>query len=82
MEKMYLVIQDWSVGHEVEMASYQLFRKYEDANEYLEKIKEEIKSRDYGWDEKDEMEDYYCEYVNGEYIYNHDLVRIEEMEVR
>lgn len=83
MKKMYLVSNSWSneSGFQTDMQSLRLFEKYEDAKEFFEKLKENIKSRDYGWDMIEEDTDYYCEYLNGEYLYNHDLVRILELEV-
>ena len=81
--KMYLVINDWSneSACQVDMIDYKLFKDYENAKKYYEEQKEKIISFDLDYNEVEEKEDYYCIFENGEYLYNHELVYIKEMEV-
>ena len=80
--KIYLVRNEWSneSACQVEMESLKAFTTYEKAKEYFESEKERIKSFDLGYDEIEDSKDYYCESINGEYLYNHELVEIREME--
>ena len=81
MEKVYLVIQSWSNDSDFDIQSILVYKNYEDARKEFLKIKEEIKNLNTGYDEIEDSEDYYCESINGEYIYNHELVYIEEQEL-
>ena len=82
-DKMYLVVNNWSEedSGNVDMETFMLFSKIEDARCYFNEKKEEIINNNYGYDNIEEEEDYYCESVNGEYLYYHDLVYIREIEV-
>ena len=86
MNKMYLVIHNWSFEQtgQLDITNYKLFASYEKAKSYFNKIKEEIKNKDYynlNYDYIDNEKDFYCESVEGEYLYYHDLVSIEELGV-
>ena len=81
MEKVYLVIQSWSNDSDFDMENISIYKNYEDARREFEEIKKQIKSYNTGYDEIEDSEDYYCESINGEYIYNHELVYIEEKEL-
>ena len=82
-KKMYLVINHWSneSSCQNDIEAIKLFKNYDKAREYFEIVKNNIKSYDYGYSEIEEDIDYYCEYENGEYLYNHDLVKIQKIEV-
>ena len=83
MNKVYLVISNYSNQNSgnIDIQNIIAFDTYEKAKEYFEKEKAKIKSFDLGYDEIEEIEDYYCESINGEYLYYHELVYIEEKEV-
>jgi hypothetical protein len=78
---MYLVLNSYSNCSAFDMQSFKLFKNYEDAKKYFEEEKQKIKSFDLGYDEIQDEENLYCESINGEYIYNHELVQIIELEV-
>lgn len=82
MEKIYLVINAWSNDNAFDMQNVEAFEKYEDAKKSFERIKKEIKSFNTGYDEITDEKDYYCESINGEYIYYHELVYILEKELK
>ena len=83
MKYVYLVIHDWSCesNGNVDMQSIYVFKNYENAKTKVNEIKEQIINFNLGYDEIEEKEDYYCESVNGEYLYYHELVYIKKKEV-
>ena len=83
MNKVYLVIRDWSSGDsgEINMQHIEVWKDYESAKVSFERQKREIKSFETNFDEIEDTKDYYCESINGEYLYYHELVYIEEKEV-
>lgn len=83
MNKVYLVINNWSSesSGNVDMQSIYVFKDYNNAKVKFNEIKEQINNYNLGYDEIQDEKDYYCESVNGEYLYYHELVYIEEKEV-
>jgi len=83
MNKVYLVINNWSSesSGNVDMQSIYAFKDYNNAKVKFNEIKEQIKNYNLGYDEIQDEKDYYCESVNGEYLYYHELVYIQEKEV-
>lgn len=81
MKKMYLVRVDWSCesSGNVDMYHLELFSTYEKARKYFEKEKQKIIDMQLGYDYIDDEKDFYCESVDGEYLYYHELVSIEEL---
>lgn len=82
--KIYLVINDYSneSGGMINIQNIQAFNSYEKAKECFENEKKKIKEFKTGYDEIEDEEDTYCESVNGEYLYYHELVYIREVEVK
>lgn len=83
MEKVYLVIRNYSCesSGNIDIENIYAFKNYEDAKFCFEKERKEIKSFDLGYDEIEDKKDYYCESVDGEYLYYHELVYIKEVGV-
>ena len=83
MEKIYLVIRNYSCesSGNIDIQNIYVFKNYKDAEICFLREKQEIKSYNLGYSEVEEKNDYYCEYENGEYLYYHELVYIEEKEV-
>lgn len=83
MNKMYLVVYNWSEEKtsNIDMVRYKLFNNYEKAKEYFNKVKQDIIDCNLGYGEIEETKDYYCESINGEYLYYHELVYIKELEI-
>ena len=79
--KVYLVWHNWSYEPtgQLDMIDFKVFDTYEKAKNYFNKIKKEIINKDYynlNYDYIDNQEDFYCESVEGEYLYYHDLVSV------
>lgn len=83
LEKVYLVIHNWSCesSGNVDMQDIYVWKDYESAKFQFERIRREIKSYDLGYGEIEDTKDYYCESEDGEYLYYHELVYIEEKEI-
>ena len=83
MNKVYLVIRDYSCesSGNINIQNIKVFKNYFDAKLYFETEKKEIISFDLNYNDKEDKEDYYCEWESGEYLYYHELVYIEEKEV-
>lgn len=84
MSKVYLVIRNYSCesSGNIDIQSIEVFSNKDSATIRFREIKEEIKSYELGYSEIEEQENYYCESENGEYLYYHELVYIEEKEVK
>lgn len=84
LKNVYLVINNWSNERvrQVDIQNISVFHNYEDAKKCFEEKKNEIKSFDLGYDEITDDEDYYCESINGEYLYYHELVYIQKKEIK
>ena len=83
MNKVYLVVKSWSEERtgNIDMVYYKLFKDYEKAKEYFEKEKQTIIDYHLNYDYIEDSKDFYCESVEGEYLYYHELVYIKEMEI-
>lgn len=83
MNKVYLVINHYSneSGGCLDIENITVFGSYEDAKKFFEEEKKNIQSFNLQYSEVDDEDDYYCEWESGEYMYYHELVKIEEKEV-
>lgn len=83
MKKVYLVISNYSneSSGNIDIQNIYVFNTYDKAKSKFEKIKNEIISYDLNYNDKEDKEDYYCEWESGEYLYYHELVYIKEKEV-
>lgn len=83
MNKVYLVINSWSCesSGNIDMQKISVFKDYSSAKKEFEEIKEKIQSFNLGYDYIENEKDFYCESIDGEYLYNHELVYIEEKEI-
>jgi hypothetical protein len=81
MNKIYLVITNYAndSGSGIDMSAY---KNYEDAKKDFDLSKEDIKSFQLGYNTIEDEKDYYCEYEEGYYSSNHELVYIKELEVK
>jgi hypothetical protein len=80
MENVYLVIRNCSCESSgtINMQSIKVFADYKSAKKEFEEQKKEIKNYNLGYDEIEDEKDYYCESVDGEYLYYHELVYIRK----
>jgi hypothetical protein len=82
MNKIYLVINDYSNDSGLYIQEIKAFKNYDDAKKQFIDNKELIKSFDTQYNVVEDKEDYYCEYEEGNYAFYHELVYIKELEVK
>lgn len=78
MEKVYVVKNSWCNDCCGDMEKIYVFKTYESAKNKFEEIKKNIQSFELGYDYIEDEKDFYCESIEGEYLYNHELVSVEE----
>ena len=81
MNKVYLVVESCANDNINETNIY-VYDSYDKAKEKFEEEKQLIISFDLGYDTIEDEKDSYCEYDEGYYRDYHELVYIEEKEVR
>ena len=83
MKKIYLVIRNYSCADNgaIDEEDIRVFKKRDKAQEYFKKMKKQIVGFNTGYNLIENEEDYYCESMDGEFSYYHELVYIQEKEV-
>jgi hypothetical protein len=78
--KVYTVSEEWGCDDGLFGQSVEVFKTEEKAREYMQQLIKD--TEDMGYDMSEENEDSFSAWKDGDYIYNHTEIVLEEKEIR
>ena len=78
--KVFIVSQEWGADNGTFGQSVEVFKTEEKAREYMKQLIKD--TEDEGYDRRDEDKNSFSDWQDGDYIYNHTEIILEEKEVR
>ena len=78
--KIFVVTEQWATDDYPSGQNVEVFKTEEKAREYMEQLIKD--TEDMGYDKQEEDENSFSAWVDGDYIFNHTNIVLEEKEIK